>query len=82
MEVELVDVGTAEDPLEEFEVDGVTEVELPDSETELDVVAPDEVLVNEVEGVAVAVDVSWEVDAGLVDPPNVHTPLVPRGICE
>lgn len=82
VEVELVDVGTAEDPLEEFEVDGVTEVELPDSETELDVVAPDEVLVNEVEGVAVAVDVSWEVDAGLVDPPNVHTPLVPRGICE
>lgn len=82
MEVELVNVETEEDPLEEFEVDGVTEVELPDSETELDVVAPDEVLVNEVEGVAVAVDVSWEVDAGLVDPPNVHTPLVPRGICE
>lgn len=76
-EVELAEVETAEDPLEGFEV---TEVEL-DSETELDVIAPDEVLVNEVEGVAVAVDVR-EVEAGLVDPPNVHTPLVPRGICE
>lgn len=76
-EVELAEVETAEDPLEGFEV---TEVEL-DSETELVVIAPDEVLVNEVEGVAVAVDVE-EVEAGLVDPPNVHTPLVPRGICE
>lgn len=76
-EVELAEVETAEDPLEGFEV---TEVEL-DSETELDVIAPDEVLVNEVEGVAVVVDVR-EVEAGLVDPPNVHTPLVPRGICE
>ena len=69
-----------EDAVDVLELDPVTELAVLelDPVPELDEVAIDDALAVELVGIALLVVV--EVDAGLVEPPNVHTSSGPRGI--